>query len=115
MVRKRAEIALCVGIKSLIQKLCDNLALYFQTARGNVHNVVKPLVEIRLVFGKVSDTGHIYGNDADRACGLAAAEEAAGLFAQLSEVETQTAAHGAHVAGLHVGVYIVGEVRRAVL
>jgi len=52
--------------------------------------------------------------DTDRTGRLAGAEEAAGFFAQLPQIKPQAAAHRAHVVWLHVGVDIVGEIRRAV-
>ena len=75
---------------------------------------IEPLIELGLVLGKIGDLRHVDRHDADRAGRLARAEIAAGLFAQLAQVETQAAAHRAHVARLHVAVNIVGEIRRAV-
>ena len=97
VVVERAEISLGVGVKSLVEKLGNNGALYLERTGCNVHHVVKAAVEIGLVFGKIADTGHIYGNDTDRTGAFARAEEAAGFFAQLAQVKAQTAAHRTHV------------------
>ena len=59
---------------------------------------------------------HIWvdGDNAHGAGGLTGTEVAAGLLPQLPQVQPQTAAHGADVGGLHVGVDVVGEIGRAV-
>ena len=115
MIIKGAEVVFGVGVKSLVKKLRDDGALNFQRACRKVHQLVKALVEVRLVACKICDTGHIDGHDADRAGAFAGAEEAAGFLAQLTQVKAQAAAHGANVGRLHIGVYVVGEVRGAVL
>ena len=88
-----AEISLCVGIKSLVKELCDNGSLNLERTCGNIHKSVKTLIEVLFVLCKVSDTGHVDCNNADRACAFAASEETAGLLAKLTKVKTQTAAH----------------------
>ena len=115
VVIEGAEIVLRVGVQPLVEKLGDDGALYLQGACRDVHELVKTLVEIGLVRCKVCDAGHVYRDNADRAGALARAEVAAGLFAQLTQVKAQAAAHGADIAGLHIGVDVVGEVRSAVL
>ena len=102
-----AEITLGVGIQTLAEKLCDNITLYLKRARRKVKHMVEALVEVLLILCKICNSGHINGNNADRAGGLAGAEESAGLLTKLTEVKAQTAAHGTHVGGLHVGVDIV--------
>ena len=115
VVAESAEVTLCVGIQSRFHKLRDGVALYFQRTCGNVHQFVQTLVEFLFVFGKVGNTGHVDGYYAHRTGAFAASEKSAGFFAQFTQIQTQTAAHTAHVAGLHVAVDVVGEVRRAVL
>ncbi len=115
MVIKAAKITLCIGIQPRVQQLGDDGALGLQAAGGHVHQVVQSLIEVGLVAGQIGDAGQVDGDHAHRAGGLAGAEEAAGLFAQLPEVQAQAAAHGPHVGGLHVGVDVVGEIGRAVL
>ena len=115
MVLKGAEVVLGVGVQALVEELGDDGALDLQRAGGQIHQLVEALVEVGLVAGEVGQARHVQRHHADGAGGLAGAEEAAGLFAQLAQVQTQTAAHGAHVGGLHVGVDVVGEVGRAVL
>ena len=115
VVAEGAQIPLGVGIQALLQQLGDDGALGLQAAGGDIHQIVQPLVEVGLVLGQIRDAGQVDGDHADGAGGLAGAEEAAGLLAQLAQVQTQTAAHGADVAGLHVGVDVVGEIGGAVL
>ena len=115
VVVERAEIALGVGIQTLVEELCDNVALDLERACGDVHHMVEAAVEVRFVLGEICDSRHIDGNDTDRAGGLTASEEATRLLAQLAQIETQTAAHRANVGGLHIAVDIVGEVGRSVL
>ena len=114
VIFKGAEIALRVGIEPLVQQARDDVALDLQGARGDVHQMIQPLVEFLRRGGEIGNLRHIDRHDADRAGGLAASEEAAGLLAQLAQVQTQTAAHGADVAGLHIAVDVVGEIGRAV-
>ena len=115
VIIKGAEVILGVGVKSLVEELCDDVALYLQRARGDVHHPVKALEEIGLVRREIRDSGHIDGDDADRAGALAGAEVAAGLLAKLAEVKAQAAAHRADVIRLHIGVDVVGEIGGAVL
>ena len=114
MILKRAEIALGIGIESAFKQLCDDGALCFERPRGDVHQLVKTLVEVFFVCGKIRDPRQVDRHHADRAGRLAGAEEAAGFFAQLPQIKPQAAAHRAHVVWLHVGVDIIGEIRRAV-
>ena len=114
MVVERTEIAFCIRIESFVKQSADNGTLYMQRTCGNVHKLVKPLIELLLVCGKVSETRHVQRNNADAAGAFAASEKSAALFAQLAQIKAQTAAHGADIAGLHVAVDIVGEIRCAV-
>ena len=114
VIVEAAEIAFGVGVQPLLHQPPDGGAFDLQTAGSNVHHVIQPGEEIRFIFGKIRNTGQIDGHNAHGAGRLAAAEEAAALFPQFPEVQAQAAAHAAHVAGLHVGVDVVGEVRRAV-
>ena len=114
MVVETAEIPLGIGVQSLLQKLFHRRALDLQAAGGNIHHAVQPDEEVRFILGKVRDAGQIDGHDAHGAGGLAAAEEAAAFLAQLPQIQPQTAAHAAHIAGFHIGIDIVGEIRRAV-
>lgn len=114
VVSERAEVSLGVGIKSFVEKFGDDVSLDFERASGHVHKAFELFEEFFFGFAHVRDARHIYGYDADRTRRLAAAEEAARFFAEFAQVKTQAAAHTAHVAGLHVGVDVVGEVRSAV-
>ena len=113
VVVEAAQIPLGVGVQPLVHQAADGGALDLQAPRRHIHHVVKAGEELRLIPGEVGDTGQVDGHHAHRAGGLAAAEEAAALFPQLPQVQPQTAAHGADIAGLHVGVDVVGEVGRA--
>ena len=115
VVVKTAEIALGIGIQTFVEKFRNNVSLDFKTARGNVHKFFQTGVKLFFAARKVSDTRHIDGDYADTSRGLAAAEETAALFAEFSQVETQSAAHTADVAGFHIAVDIVGKIRSAVL
>ena len=115
VVVEGAEVAAGVGIETLVQQLGDDVALDLQRTGSDVHHAVKTCIELLGGLGEIGNTGHVDGNDTDGAGGLTAAEEAAGLLAKLAQVKTETAAHGTHVGGLHVGVDVVGEVGGAVL
>ncbi len=115
VIGEGAEVPLGVRVQTVIQQLGDDGALDLQGARRDVHHVIQSLIEVLLVAGLVGEGGDIDGHDADRAGGLAAAEVAARLLTQLAQVKPQAAAHGAHVAGLHIAVDVVGEVGGSVL
>ena len=115
VVIEGAEVILGVGVEPRVKELCDDRALNFEGARGEIHELIETGVEVLLVLGEVCKARHVQRHDADRARGLTGAEVTAGLLAQLSEVETQAAAHRANIARLHVGVDVVREVRSAVL
>ena len=57
---------------------------------------------------------HIDGDNADRSGALAGTEESAGFLSKLTQIQAETAAHGAHVAWFHIAVDVVGEVRGTV-
>ena len=114
VVIEAAKVTLGVRIEPGFEKIGDNGALGLEGTSGYVHEMVETGVEISLVLSQVGDAWQIDGDNANRAGAFAAAKEAAALFAQLAQVETQTAAHAAHVAWLHVAVDVVGEVWRAV-
>ena len=115
VVVKAAQVVLGVGVETGFQQLGDDGALDFQGAGGQIHQLVQPGIEVLLVLGQVGQTGHIQRHHAHRAGGFTGAEVAAGLLAQLTQVQPQAAAHGADVGRLHVGVDVVGEVGSAVL
>ena len=93
VVVEGSEVSLGVGVESLLKKLCDNRSLCLERTRGDVHKLVKSLVEVLLALGEIRDTGHIDGNDTDRSRGFTRAEEAARLLAKLTKVKTEAAAH----------------------
>ena len=114
MVVKAAEVALGVWIEASVEQIGDDGALGLQGTRSDVHEMVEACVEICFVLGEICDAWQVDGDNADGACAFPAAEEAAALFAQLAQIETETAAHAAHIAWLHVAVDVVGEIWRAV-
>ena len=77
--------------------------------------MIQTFIKFFLVLGKVSDPRHIDRNNADGACAFAGSEEPARLLSQFPQIQTETAAHAAHIAGLHIAVDIIGEIRRSVL
>ena len=85
MVVERAEVSARVRVKPLVHELGHDIALDFERARRDVHQLVKTGIELRLVRGKVREPRHIERYDADRARALAASEEAARLLAKLAE------------------------------
>ena len=93
VIVERAEISLCIGIKSLVKKLCNNCSLNLERTCGNIHKSVKTGIEILFVLCKVGDTRHIDCNNADRTCAFTASEESARLLAKLTKIKTKTAAH----------------------
>ena len=107
VVGKGAEITLGIRVKSLAKELCNNVTLDLKRSCRNIKHMVKALVEVSLVLCEICNSGHIDCNDTDRACGLTRTEEAARLFAQLTKVKTESAAHRTHVRGLHIAVNIV--------
>jgi hypothetical protein len=107
MIAEGSEVSLRIRIKSLIQELRDDLSLDMQRACGNIHQTIQPVENPSRVFGLISNPRHVDRNDADGAGALAGTEEAAGFLAQLAEVQTQTAAHGADIARVHVAVDVV--------
>ena len=115
MVVESGKITLGVREQTVVEKLGDHLTLDVQRTRRKIHHLVESRIEIPFVFRKISDTRHIDGHHADTARRFAGAEEAARFFTQFAEVEPQTATHTSYVARLHVGVDVVGEIRRAVL
>ena len=66
-----SEVILGVGVKSLVEELCYNIALYLQRARGYVHHLVEALEEVCLVGRQIRNARHIDGNNADRTRALA--------------------------------------------
>lgn len=74
MVVERTEIAFCIGIESFVKQSADNGTLYMQRTCGNVHKLVKPLIELLLVCGKVSEARHVQRNNADAAGAFTASE-----------------------------------------
>ena len=107
VVVEGSQISLCVRIETLLKKLRDDCSLCLEASSGDIHQVVKALVEVLLILCEVSDPRHVDRDDADGTCGLAGAEEAAGLLSQLAEVKAKSAAHRADVAGLHIGVDVI--------
>ena len=76
--------------------------------------MIETAVELFLIFGLICDTRHIDGDNADRSGALAGTEESAGFLSKLTQIQAETAAHGAHVAWFHIAVDVVGEVRGTV-
>ena len=110
MIVKAAEIPFGIWVKPFFHQLADCRAFDFQAACGNVHHPVKTRKEFSLICREIGDARHIDGNDADGAGGFAAAEKAAGFFAQLAQIKPQTAAHTAHIGRLHIRIDVVGKI-----
>ena len=115
MVVKASKISLRVRIQSLIQKPADHISLDMKRSCGDIHHVVQALIKFLRRSGKICDTRHIDGNNAYRACALTGAKESTTLFTELTEIQTEAAAHAADVAWLHITVDIIGKIRSTVL
>ncbi len=107
VVVEGAQVALRVRVEALVKKLADDGSLNLQGPCRNVHQVVEALIEVLFVGGQVSDSRKIDGDYADTSCRLTGTEVATGLLAELPQVQTEPAAHGADIGGLHVGVDVI--------
>ncbi len=114
VVVEGAEIVFGVGIQALFQQLGDDVALDLQRTGCDVHQLVETGIEVLLVLCEIGKARHVQRHDADGAGALARTEVAAGLFPQLAQVQTQTAAHRTDIGRLHIGVDVVREVGGAV-
>ena len=115
MIVKASKISLRVRIQSLLQKPADHISLDVKRSRGDIHHVIETAVELFLIFGLICDTRHIDGDNADRSGALAGTKESAGFLSKLTQIQAETAAHGAHVAWFHIAVDVVGKIRSTVL
>ena len=115
MIGKAAQIPFCVRIQSLVQQAGDHLSLYLQGAGGEIHHVIQTAVKLFFIPGQIRDPGHIDGDHAHGPGALPGAEVSSGLLPQFPQIQPEAATHGAHVAGLHIAVDIVGEIRGSVL
>ena len=70
--------------------------------------------EIHFILGKVCNPGHVDGYNTDGACVFSGTKVSSILFPQFTKVQAESAAHGSHIAGLHIAVDIVGEIRGSV-
>ena len=109
-----SEIALRIRIQPFVQEFCDDFALDVEGTRRDVHHMIQALEKVFPVFRQICDARHVDGDDSDGAGAFAAAEESAGFLAEFAQIETQAAAHAADVAGLHVAVDVIREIRRPV-
>ena len=115
MIVKASKISLRVRIQSLLQKPADHISLDMKRSCRDIHHVVQALIKFLRRSGKICDTRHIDGNNAYRTCTLTGAKESTTLFAELTEIQTEAAAHAADVAWLHITVDIIGKIRSTVL
>ncbi len=77
--------------------------------------MVQPFVEIILIGSQIGNPGHVDGHYAHTARALSGPEETACFLPQFPQIQPQTAAHAPHIAGLHVGIDIVGKIGSTVL
>jgi len=111
MILKSAQIPLSIRIQSLVQQLRNDTALDLQGSRRNIHHVVQSCVKFVLIGRQICDPGHIDRDNTHASGALAGTEEASGLLTQFPQIQTQSAAHTADIAGLHVGIDIIGKIR----
>ena len=83
-----AEVSLRVRIESCVEELRDNGSLCLQGSSGDIHQAVKSCEEISLVCCQVCDTRQVDGYNTDRTCRFTGSEESAGLFSELTKVES---------------------------
>ena len=114
MIFKAAQIPLGIGIQPSIQKLCDHFPLHMKGTGRNIHHMIQSRIKFFRRPGQISNPRHIDGHHANGTGALTRAEESAGFFAQFPKIQPQTAAHAAHIAGLHIAVHIIGKIRGAV-
>ena len=107
VVAEASQIPFGIRIQSLLQKPGDHISLDIQGTGCNVHHVIQTAVEIRFDPGQISDTRHIDGDNAYASGALSGTEETAGLFPEFPKIQSHTAAHAPHIAGLHITVDIV--------
>ena len=115
MILKTSKISLGIRIQSLIQKSADHISFDVKRSRGDIHHMIQTLIKFLRCSGKICDTWHIDGYNTYRTCALTGTEETAALFAELTEIQAETAAHAADVARFHITVNIVGKIRCTVL
>ena len=115
MILKTSKISLGIRIQSLIQKSADHISLDVKRSRGDIHHVIQALIKFLRCSGKICDTWHIDSYNTYRTCTLTGTEETAALFAELTEIQAETAAHAADVARFHITVDVVGKIRSTVL
>ena len=115
MVVEGSEITLGVRIQSVFEQFGKHGTLDFKRTSRDVHHLIETLIEIFFVACEICYTGHIDSYYAYRSGAFAATEVTARFFTQFAKVKAQSATHTADVAGLHIAVYVVGEVRSAVL
>ena len=70
MVLEGPQIPFGIRIQPCIQQLSDHRPFGLQAPGGNVHHVVQPVIEIRLVLGQIGDPGHVDGDHPYRTGGF---------------------------------------------
>ena len=116
MVLEGSQIPLGIRVQALVQQLGDNrLSSSLRSGRGNIHHMVQ-----------TAGRNHPHPLTDKRSCGILMVttptepvlspqpKKPPDLLAQLPQIQTQAAAHTAHVAGLHIAVDIIGEIRCSV-
>ena len=76
--------------------------------------MIQSCVEFVLIGRQVCDSRHIDGDNANASGAFTGAEESSGLLTQFPQIQAQSATHTADIAGLHIGIDIVGKIRRTV-
>ena len=110
-----AEVEAAVGVEAIVGEALELLALDLEGGEAELHQLGDAAEELFFRRGDEGGAGEIEGDDADGAGQRIGAEKTAAAPAQFAVVETQAAAHGAGVLGVHVGVDEVGKVGDAVL
>ncbi len=105
-----------IRIQALFDVIFDHLALKLQAFLGQIHQMPQPLKKFFLGFGQITKARHIDRDHADGTGQRARAEQsAAAAVVQFGQIQPQTAAHRAHILGIHVRIDVVGEIVDAVL
>ena len=115
MIAQRAEIALGIGEKPLINMALNDLALDLKACLREIKEVVEPRIEPLLVaLEEVAEPRAVDGHDAERSGLLGRAEEPVAALQKLAQVELQAAAHRTDHVGLQFRIDEVLEIRQPV-
>ena len=115
VIVERVQIALRIGVEPRIEEVLDHFALYAQAVARDVHEIVEPLEKGFFVFCEKTDLREVDRDDAEGTGKLVGTEKASAALSKLAFIEAETAAHGAHVARIQIGIDEILKIGSAVL